>query len=175
MLATQWLDVFFVPLFLLGIEGVEPVNSTNPNAYGGAIIHATYTHSLVGAALLSGLAGLLAWSRWGRRVGAVIAAVAFSHWLLDLVVHRPDLPLLPGNAGNLPLLGFGLWRWPAVTAGIELLLVLGGAYLYYRSAARLPVPPTQDRGTQRRRVVTATTVVTVLMVLALLTNVLGIG
>ena len=61
MLATQWLDVFFVPLFLLGIETADPVDPANPNAYGGSIIHAVYTHSLVGAVLLSVLAGVLAW------------------------------------------------------------------------------------------------------------------
>src|SRR5919199_4852173 len=132
MLASQWLDVFFVPLFLTGIETADPVDPANPNAYGGSLIHAVYTHSLVGAVLLSVLAGGLAWVLWGRRVARVIAAVAFSHWLLDLLVHRPDLPILPGNAGGLPLLGFGLWRVPAVAAIIELLLVLGGAYLYYR-------------------------------------------
>src|ERR671932_744576 len=90
MLATQWLDVFFVPLFLMGIETIEPVNPANPNAYGGGVIHADYTHSLVGAILLSVLAGGLAWAMFGRRIGVVIGAVAFSHWLLDLLVHYPD-------------------------------------------------------------------------------------
>src|SRR5919202_6777485 len=94
MLATQWLDVFFVPLFLSGVETIEPVNPANPNAYGAGIIHANYTHSLVGALLLSALAGLLAWAWWGRRVGGGIAAVAFSHWLLGLVVHPGDPPIL---------------------------------------------------------------------------------
>src|ERR687886_1006477 len=75
MLATQWLDVFFVPLFLMGIETIEPTDPANPNAYGGGLIHAVYTHSLVGAILLSALAGVLAGMLWGRQIGAVIAAV----------------------------------------------------------------------------------------------------
>src|SRR5919202_92129 len=116
MLATQWLDVFFVPLYLMGIETIDPVDPANPNAYGGGVIHAVYTHSLVGAVLLSAIAGLLAYLRWGQRIGVVIAAVAFSHWVLDLFVHRPDLPILPGNAGDLPQLGFGLWQVPIVAA-----------------------------------------------------------
>jgi hypothetical protein len=173
MLATQWLDVFFVPLFLMGIETIEPADPANPNAYGGSIIHAVYTHSLVGAVLLSALAGGLAWAMWGRRVGGVIAAVAFSHWLLDLLVHRPDLPILPGNAGGLPLLGFGLWRLPVVAATLELILVLGGAYLYYRRATQLAPAAAEDGGEQRRRVVTATAVVTGLMLLTLVANILG--
>jgi membrane-bound metal-dependent hydrolase YbcI (DUF457 family) len=139
------------------------------------IIHAVYTHSLVGAGVLAVLAGLLAWSRWGRRVGVVIAAVAFSHWLLDLVVHRGDLPILPGNVGNLPELGFGLWRYPVLTAAIELLLVLGGAYLYYRSALSFAPRGVRGVGIYRRRVMSATVVVTVLMLAALITNFFGIG
>jgi hypothetical protein len=47
--------------------------------------------------------------------GIVIGLVAASHWLLDLIVHRADLPILPGNIGNLPRLGFGLWRYPLVS------------------------------------------------------------
>lgn len=175
MLATQWLDIVFVPLFLAGIETIEPVDPANPSAFGGVIIHANYTHSLVGAVLLSALAGLVARARWGRQVGGVIGAAAFSHWILDLVVHRPDLPILPGNAGNLPLLGIGLWQWPVVVVAVELLLVLGGAYLYYRAAAGLPPAPGQEEGEQRRRAVLATSVVAALMLLSLATSVLGIG
>ena len=175
MLATHWLDVFFVPLFLLGIETITPINPANPNAYGGGVIHAIYTHSLVGALLLSALAGGLAWWRWSRLVGLTVGLVAFSHWVLDLVVHYPDLPILPGNAGNLPLLGFGLWGAPTVAAFVELALVLVGAYLYYRSATALPVVPPLDASAQRRRVYTATGVVTGLMLVSFVTTVLGIG
>src|SRR4030081_798664 len=123
MLATQWLGIFFVPLYLMGSEPIAPVAPANPNAYGGGIIHAIYTHSLVGALALALIAGALAWSRWGQRGGVTVAAVAFSHWILDLIVHRSDLPILPGNAGGLPLLGFGLWRLPTVSAVVELAMV----------------------------------------------------
>jgi len=67
-----------------------------------------------------------------------IGLVAFSHWILDVIVHRPDLPILPGNVGGLPLLGLGLWRFPTVSAFVELALVLVGAYLYHRAATSLP-------------------------------------
>lgn len=175
MLATHWLDVFFVPLFLLGIETITPIDPANPNAYGGGVIHAVYTHSLVGALLLSAVAGGLALWRWGRTVGITVGLVAFSHWVLDLVVHYPDLPILPGNAGNLPLLGFGLWGLPTLAALVELALVVVGAYLYYRSATALPTAAGLDPGRQRRRVYTATAVVTGLMLLSFVTTVLGIG
>jgi hypothetical protein len=174
MLATQWLDVVFVPLFLTGIETIEPVDATHPNAYGGGIIHAIYTHSLVGALALSALAGVFAWSRWGRPVGLTIGLVAFSHWILDLIVHRPDLPILPGNAGNLPLLGFGLWQVPTVAAFVELALVLIGAYLYHRAATALPPVPNLDPNKYRRRVITASAVVSGLLGLSFITTILGL-
>jgi membrane-bound metal-dependent hydrolase YbcI (DUF457 family) len=132
MLATAWLDVVFVPLFAAGVETIEA--APGASGYGSAVIHADYTHSLVGAVVLSALFGGAAAVSWGRRTGVVLAAVSFSHWLLDLVVHRGDMPILPGNAGNLPRLGLGLWQLPAVVIAIEVVLVVTGAYLYWRAA-----------------------------------------
>jgi hypothetical protein len=64
---------------------------------------------------------------------------------------------------------------PTVAAFVELALVLGGAYLYYRSATALPVETPLDPTRQRRRVYTATGVVTGLMLVSFVTTVLGIG
>ncbi len=136
MLATVWLDVMFVPLFAAGIESTELVDKSHPG-YGENIIHADYTHSLVGMTVLSAILGTLAGLLWGRRAGIVIGLVAASHWVLDLLVHRADMPILPGDAGHLPRLGLGLWRYPMASAGIELALVLVGAWLYWRSASRV--------------------------------------
>jgi hypothetical protein len=134
MLACQWLDVLFVPLFVAGAEGMVAAGEGPPNAYGNAIIHADYTHSLLGALLLSALFAAVAGIWWSRRTAFVLGAVVFSHWMIDLVVHRPDLCLLPGNAGNLPRLGFGLWRFPAAAAALELAMILAGSWLYWRAA-----------------------------------------
>ena len=57
-----------------------------------------------------------------------------SHWVLDLLVHRADMPILPENLGNLPYLGFGLWNDPRVAACVELFLVVTGAILSWRAA-----------------------------------------
>jgi hypothetical protein len=67
-----------------------------------------------------------------RRVAifAVIAGAVFSHWLLDLVVHMPDLPLL----GDSDKVGFGLWRWMWISLPLELATMIGGAILYARFA-----------------------------------------
>jgi hypothetical protein len=134
MLACQWLDVVFVPLFAAHLESLVPVAGSQ-GGYGENIIYADYTHSLLGALALSAALGALGALWWGRRSGVVLGAVAFSHWGLDLVVHRGDLPLLPGDAGHLPRLGFGLWRVPWLALTVELLLVAGGAYAYWRAAS----------------------------------------
>ena len=147
MLATAWLDVVFIPLYAAGVEWIEPAPDAT-GSYGGGIIHANYTHSLIGALALSALLGAVAAARWGRQAGSVIGAVAFSHWILDLLVHRADLPILPGDVGGLPRLGFGLWRQPLAAAIAELALVLAGSWLYWR-AARAAVTAAGGRGLGR--------------------------
>jgi hypothetical protein len=133
MLATVWLDVIFVPLFLTGVETLHPVPGL-AGGYGANLIFADYTHSLLGALALSVVFALLFVAPWGRRCAIVLGLVAFSHWLLDLIVHRHDMPLLPEEGSHLPRLGFGLWRFPTASISIELLLVILGAWLYWRAA-----------------------------------------
>jgi membrane-bound metal-dependent hydrolase YbcI (DUF457 family) len=133
MLATVWLDVIFVPLFVAGVETIETVSGTK-GGYGTGIIHADYTHSVPGALVIAAVFGVIAAIPWGRRCGIVLAAVVFSHWLLDLIVHRGDMPILPGNIGDLPKLGFGLWRFPTAAITSELVLVVAGAFFYWQAA-----------------------------------------
>src|SRR5262245_61652256 len=64
MLATAWLDVVFIPLYATGAEWIEPAPDAT-GSYGGGIIHANYTHSLVGALALAALFGAVAGWRWG--------------------------------------------------------------------------------------------------------------
>ena len=64
-------------------------------------------------------------------VGAItIWFGVISHWLLDYVVHRPDLPL---SAGGGRLLGLGLWNRPKITMTIELVMFAGGILIYLRA------------------------------------------
>jgi hypothetical protein len=134
MLATVWLDIVFIPLFMAGIETLMPVPGLH-GGYGENVIYADYTHSLIGALILSALFGLMFGVRWGKRCAIVLAFVSFSHWLLDLIVHRQDMPILPGNAGALPRLGFGLWQFRTASILAELLLVILGALLYWMAAS----------------------------------------
>jgi len=172
MVSTQLLDILFVPLVLMNIETIEPIGK---GGYGEGIIHANYTHSLVGALIIAIVAGSLAWRAWGRKGGLVIAAVVFSHWILDLLVHRADLPILPGNLGNLPLLGFGLWAFPVVSIVMESILIVVGGALYFSSA----LSRAKETGVQRDRkhtwAIIAGVVMCSLLVLSLVTDVTGIG
>lgn len=166
MLGTQLLDIAFVPMLLSGKETMETVSGEA--GYGQNIIHADYTHSLAGALLIAVVAGLVAQWLWRKRSGLVIGGIVFSHWILDLLVHRADLPILPGHADGLPLLGFGLWQFPAISMALEGLLVLSGAVLYGRSLINLP-------RVRSRMAWAAAGVMALLLVLSLVTDVLGIG
>lgn len=73
-----------------------------------------------------GVAGLA--KAWRPDIPLAVLLVATQ--LPDLLVHRPDMPFLPGDIGALPLLGSGLWEAPTVAALVEGLLVLAGAGAY---------------------------------------------
>jgi membrane-bound metal-dependent hydrolase YbcI (DUF457 family) len=169
MLATVWLDIVFVPLFVAGAETITFVG--RPGGYGAGIIHADYTHSLIGAIALSVVFGLAFGWRWGSRTAIVLGLVSFSHWVLDLLVHRADMPLFPGHDLKQPLFGFGLWRYPWTAAGMELLLVVMGAWLYWRAARAITL--VDDRARQRAGLVCLLVLIGGIVVLGL--DVSGIG
>ena len=133
-IAVQLLDVVWAPLIVLGIEHVRIVpgiTASNPLD----LYHMPYTHSLVAAVVWSG-AAYVGWRVWSARGAAVGAAAAvgwavLSHWLLDAVVHRPDLPLYDNTAK----VGLGLWDRPAVAFALESILLVGGVALYARTNA----------------------------------------
>jgi membrane-bound metal-dependent hydrolase YbcI (DUF457 family) len=173
--------VIFAVLYALNIETISPIPGAGN--YGGAIIHADYTHSLVGALAISLVAMIVAMIPWGRRNGLIIGGMVFSHWVLDLLVHRGDLPILPGNAGGLPRLGLGLWAIPWLSFLAELILILGGAYLYYHAAMRTAVrAERQDakagsapRAPYRRQALITSVILPVLLVGTLLADFFGLG
>ncbi|WP_239616263.1 permease [Cohnella mopanensis] len=165
MLATQLLDVAFIPFLLTGAETME---GEPGSGYGDWIIHADYTHSLLGALMIASLAGMLAKRMWGVRAGRTIGAVTFSHWLLDLIVHRADMPLLPGNIGHLPLLGLGAWKVEGVSVALELILIVAGLALYTRSVVKA------SGSGKRKTAYLSSAVLGVLLVLSLVTDVAGL-
>src|SRR5690348_3794954 len=115
--AAQLADLFWPIFLLLGWEQVAIARSANPFLTLDFTSY-PWSHSLLtelGAGLVFAIAYYAA-TRYGR--GALIVGLLVpSHWLLDVVVHVPDLPLYPGGSARL---GFGLWRNPAATAAVEL-------------------------------------------------------
>jgi membrane-bound metal-dependent hydrolase YbcI (DUF457 family) len=152
----------------MGVESIQPAPGTH-GGYGAVIINANYTHSLVGALGISAIFGGTAAVWWGRRTGLVLGAVVFSHWLLDLLVHRGDMPILPGDHGTWLRLGLGLWRLPMAAMSVELALVVAGAWLYWR-AARQTVTSVQSL---RARADLSGLLVLVFGVIVLVVDVLG--
>lgn len=133
-MAAQFIDLLWPTLLLLGLERVriEPgATAVTPLVFE----HYPYSHSLLavgGWALLLALAYL--GLRRDRRGALVVGALVLGHWLLDLVVHRPDLPLTPWGH---ELLGWHVWSSLPLTLAIELPLFVLGVLLYVR--ATLPL------------------------------------
>lgn len=129
-LAVQLVDVLWAILVLLGVEKVRIVpgiTATNPLD----LYYMPYTHSLIGSLVWAGIAAVA--YKGSPRPGGwtpawLIGAAVFSHWILDLLVHRPDLPLYD----NAAKVGFGLWNYPVFAFLLEAALLFGGMYLYFR-------------------------------------------
>jgi hypothetical protein len=111
--AAQLLDIGWGALVIAGVEKVR----LDPALPGSPLdlYFMPWTHSLPMALAWSLLAGWLAARRWGGD-GWWLGAVVFSHWLADLLVHRPDLPL----GLFAPKLGLGLWNLPVLEMIVEL-------------------------------------------------------
>lgn len=100
-----------------------------------------YSHGLLSSVFWSLLAGALVLACYARghskwRIAALLAAAVFSHWLLDAVVHRPELPVA-GAASR--ALGLSLWNNMPVALLLEAALVGAGLYLFV-SGTRLGRP-----------------------------------
>ncbi|MGO8914827.1 MAG: hypothetical protein ACLQJR_02840 [Stellaceae bacterium] len=137
--AVQGLDIGWAILVLAGIEKLRILPGfTEGSAFD--LYYMPYTHGLIGALVISTLLGgtaalFLREARTG--VFLIIAGATFSHWLLDLVVHVPDLPLYDDSAK----LGLGLWRHIWLSLPLELALLMLGGWLYARM-----VPARRARG-----------------------------
>lgn len=130
LMAVNFLDLVWPVLLLAGVEHVkiEPgITKLNPLNFTDYPI----THSLVGALGWSvGFALVYGLFRKDFRTACFLGSGVLSHWILDWIVHRPDLPLLPGNDEKF---GLGLWNNPALALTIEALIYVIGFWLYFRS------------------------------------------
>lgn len=123
--AAIFLDLLWPILLLLGLEHVRiapGITAFTPLDF----THYPITHSLAAALGWSVAAGLVF-----RRV--IVGALVLSHWVLDFITHRPDLPLWPGG----PKVGLGLWYSVPGTVIVEVALFVVALWLWlYLRATR---------------------------------------
>jgi hypothetical protein len=129
----QLMDIGWSGLVMAGVEKVR----INPNLPGSDLdlYYMPFTHSLPGSLVLSLAAALLArlLLRLPWRAAVFIGLTVFSHWILDLLVHRPDLALWFGG----PKVGLGWWNYPIAEMALEigLVAVAGAAWVASRKTA----------------------------------------
>jgi hypothetical protein len=130
-LAVQFLDLLWPTLLLLNIEHAEI--TAQPDAVTPIrFTHYPYSHSLVMALVWSVLFGAIYWVfKKNRKHALVLGLCVFSHWLLDFIVHLPDLPLYIGDGS--PKVGLQLWKSPLATAVVEGALFIIGLVLYLKN------------------------------------------
>ena len=128
--ASQLIDLVWPVFLLLGWERVRIApgdTAFTPLAFE----HYPWTHSLAAVLVWSVLAMLAySWLRKDRGGAIVVGLLVASHWVLDFVTHRADLPLYPGGSWRG---GLGLWNSVPATLLVESLLFLGGVLVYVRA------------------------------------------
>jgi len=128
-LGAQWADTLWPALVLIGVEQVKirpGVTVMTPLDF----VSYPWSHSLLMLAVWGVLAYIAYRAGGGQRAAVVLGALVVSHWVLDVVTHRPDMPLVPFGG---PRLGLGLWNHPAAELLLEGGMYAGGAWIYFRS------------------------------------------
>ncbi len=130
LVAPQVLDLLWPIFVLAGIEHVEVApgdTAFTPLRF----VSYPWSHSLV-MSIVWGIAfgGIVRIRGASWRSASIVTALVVSHWVLDVVSHRADMPLWPGGG---PLLGLGLWRSVPATLVVEIAVYAAGVVLYARS------------------------------------------
>ena len=130
ILAAQFLDLLWPLLLILGVEHVRIVPGiTRFSPFD--LYDYPISHSLLMSLLWSLLGGgIYYFFRRNRHGALIVGACVFSHWILDFLTHRPDMPLMPGRT---EYVGLGLWNSIPATIIIESALFLAGIILYVRT------------------------------------------
>lgn len=128
VLACQFADLLWPTLVVLGLEVVQ-VDPGNTLVTPLNFVSYPYSHSLVMLLVWSALFAVVYRFTRGSRPAAMatIAALVFSHYVLDVIAHRPDMPVTINGDTKL---GLGLWNHPGATLAVESLLFITGATLY---------------------------------------------
>lgn len=134
LISVQLVELLWVFFNLLGIERTE-VSSVIETVKDVHLAYMPYSHSIITTGLLATavwffFAKVLNKKHWGIALGMGV----FSHTLLDLLVHAPDMPIAPGI--EKPLLGLGLYDVPILAFMVETLFGLL-CWKYYRGSRAL--------------------------------------
>jgi hypothetical protein len=125
VLAAQLADTVWPVLVGLGVEQVA-IDPGNTRVTPLNFVSYPYSHSLLAMGLWAiAFAYPLGLSR-GQRTVSILAALVISHWVLDVVTHRPDMPLTPTG----PKFGLGLWNSIVGTMIVELPMYAVGVWMY---------------------------------------------
>jgi Lon protease-like protein len=127
--AVQLADMLW-PLFLAaGIEQVR-IDPGNTAVTPLDFVSYPYSHSLVFLIIWGAAFGVLyRLAGRGRTAFLTLAALVVSHWVLDFVTHRPDMPIYPGSARY----GLGLWNSKLATIAVELPMFVAGLWVYMQT------------------------------------------
>jgi len=134
-IAVQLSDLIYGVTLLIGVEKVRIVAGANPLT-SAEYIFFPYSHSLVATLLLAGLVTLIFLiapfksSLPRSKTALVMATAVLSHFILDAIVHNPEMDLL-GN--GVYKIGLGLWNYHFVSYIVEALLLITGLWIYLRS------------------------------------------
>ena len=125
-LAAQLADVVWPILVLAGLETVRVapgITVVTPLDF----VSYPYSHSLLALTIMGAvLGGVCARVFGGRTTFLVVAGLVVSHWVLDVVSHRPDMPLYPGSAKY----GLSLWNSLPATLVVEFVMFGAGVWIY---------------------------------------------
>ncbi|HMD35781.1 MAG TPA: hypothetical protein VKH42_12470 [Vicinamibacterales bacterium] len=126
--AAQLADLLWPVLVFAGVEQVR-IDPGNTAMTPLDFVSYPYSHSLATLLVWAVLFAFVAAREPSRATPWVLMALVVSHWVLDFVTHRPDLPLYPGG----PKLGLGLWNSVAATVAVETALFAAGLWIYLRA------------------------------------------
>lgn len=127
--AAQLADLLWPIFLMIGLEQVR-IDPGNTAFTPLDFVSYPYSHSLLLLVVWGVvLAVCCAPFARGRVALAVIGGLVVSHWVLDFVTHRPDMPLYPGSAK----LGLGLWNSIPATVAIEVPMFAAGLWIYTRA------------------------------------------
>jgi hypothetical protein len=135
--AAVFLDLVWPIFVLMGWEKFSVVpNITKMSPFD--FYDYPLSHSLTMALVWGALFGLIYLiGEKDEKSSWILGALVVSHWVLDVVVHRPDLPLFPAGNAMQHKLGLGLWNFPVMTVFLEVGLFAAGFWVYWKSTKAL--------------------------------------